>query len=199
MGKILVGLFTALCVMFSSPAIADEEESPFFAEGQVWYYAGGESPLLAKQMYLEHKLPWENFSVWGALYHDKEFKSGYVGIARKFGDLQIGLGVGPARYDDRTHTTTTGWLFYLNEERRIEALGVFERYRHDADPWFYKGYVQKALGDGYLIGVYGEKDVGIGPKVGMVIGNVKVWAFTPVINRQDGGTKFVIGVAISTE
>jgi hypothetical protein len=126
---------------------------------------------------------------------DQEFRSVYLGLARQFGDLQLGLGAGNAWYDGRRHATVNPWLYW--ERDGVEAFTSAERYaREDKAPWFYKGYVRARIGDAIFAGVHGEKDFGIGPLIGWAGGNVKLWSAVPLVGRAKEGARLVAGVQV---
>lgn len=119
----------------------------------------------------------------------------YVGLARKLGDLQLGVGVGNAWYDQPRHPAINPWLFYVWDD--VEALLYVERYggNHQA-PWSYKGHASKRMGDSFFVGAYGGKDVGAGPMIGWRNRNFRLWDTVPVVSRPEAGARGVAGVLV---
>lgn len=121
--------------------------------------------------------------------------TGYAGLARKFGDLQLGIGIGNAWYDEQRHPTINPWLYFATDD--VEIYATAERYAHESStPWFYKGYANRRLTDQIFVGAYGEKSVGAGPMIGWHSGNVRVWAVVPIVDRADMGARGIAGVQI---
>ena len=58
--------------------------------------------------YLEYGLTGD-VSVFAVGYYDQEFRSATIGLARKLGDWQLGLGVGHASFDDMSHQVINPW------------------------------------------------------------------------------------------
>ena len=117
-----------------------------------------------------------------------------MGIARQFGDLQVGVGVGKARYDGISHLVVNPWLYYQSDQ--YTGLLTADHYSNETDaPWFYHGYIERRLYARYLVGLYGEKDVGAGPMVGVYVGSqAKIWATVPMIDRPgQGGMRSLLG------
>jgi len=166
------------------PAFAEDAERALSGDIQIGA-SHGNDPLVTIQLYLEYALPsTAGHSVWAVAYHDKEFAALYAGIARKFGDFQLGVGLGNARYDATAHPTINVWSYYANSESGVEASFAIERYGRDhGDPLFYKGYLQKRFGQ-FFGGVYGEKGLGIGPKLGFSLtDSVSLNMVIPVAKR----------------
>lgn len=166
-------------------------------ELQITGYAGrGEgNSLLATQLYAEKPLPVRDVSVFLVAYHDQDFHSVYAGVARKFGDLQLGIGFGNAWYDDRQHPAVNPWLHYATAD--VEAFLTAEHYaREDQAPWFYKGHASRQITDSVFIGAYGEKDLGAGPLIGWRNGNFRLWASVPLVSRPEAGARGVAGIQV---
>jgi hypothetical protein len=139
----------------------------------------------------------DTVSVWATGYSDPAFKATYYGVAKKFGNIQVGIGGGDAVYGDVRHRVFNPWVYYSGEE--YEALAAGERYRDESEePWFYKWYVEKKF-ENFSVGLYGEKGFGIGPKVTWSPNkHVKVWATIPIHNRPEtGAMKFLFAITLS--
>jgi hypothetical protein len=150
--------------------------------------------LFSKELYLERALA-DGYSAFGAAYHNQEFESAYLGIAKQFGDAQVALGVGRARYDDISRLVVNPWLYY--HANQYTGLFTAEHYSNEPDdPWYYKGYIERKFNDSYLVGLYGEKGMGAGPMVGMYLGSqTKIWATAPIISRPNqGGMRTLFGL-----
>lgn len=150
--------------------------------------------LFSKELYLELALA-DGFSAFGAAYHDQEFESAYLGIAKQLGDFQVAIGAGGARYDDLSHFVLNPWLYY--QANQYTGLLTVEHYSNERDdPWYYKGYIERKVFERYYIGAFGEKDIGVGPMLGMYLGSqVNVWASVPIIYRpSQGGMRSLLGL-----
>ena len=180
----------------SAAAWADAGNEALF-EVQFTGYARGNqgSSLLATQIYAEQPLPVGDVAAFLVVHHDRDFDAAYVGLARKFGDLQLGIGLGNAWYEGIRHPTVNPWLYYGSYD--AEAYLSVEHYaRDDRAPWFCKGYASRRIVDSLFIGAYGEKGLGAGPMVAWSNGNIRIWAAVPVVDRKDGGARGVVGVQV---
>jgi hypothetical protein len=189
-------LAMALCLGCANSVRADTETDAIF-ELQITGYAGhgaGKS-LLGTQLYAEKPLPIQDVSAFLVAYHDQDFHSVYAGIARKFGDLQLGIGIGNAWYDGIRHLMVSPWLYYANDS--VEAYLAAEHYTHDDQaPWFYKGYASRRVADSFFVGAYGEKGLGAGPMIGWRNHGWRIWAAVPVVSRPEAGARGVAGVQV---
>lgn len=195
----LLGSSLILLACGVTPACAQSVDTGNEAlfELQVTGYAGhGKgSSLLATALYVEKPLLVQGVSVFAVVHHDREFRAVYAGLARKFGDLQLGLGFGNAWYEDRRHPTVNPWLYYAGDA--VEAFVSAERYgREDREPWFYKGQANWRVADSIFVGAYGEKDLGVGPLLAWRNGNVRIWGAIPVVSRPGAGARGVAGVQV---
>ncbi len=121
----------------------------------------------------------DGYSVWFSGYKDPEFKGIYAGLAKKFGNWQVGLGGGKVHYDGMSHTVTNPWVYYDSE--KLEAYGHLEHYSKDSkNPFWGKAYAEwkfNPIGAGF----YWEKDMGLGPRLSYKVNDhVKVWGVIPV-------------------
>ncbi|MDP1651742.1 MAG: hypothetical protein Q8L56_03370 [Rhodocyclaceae bacterium] len=194
--RALVFLAAGLALACAQSAQSGTEDDAVF-ELQVTGHAGrGESgSLLTTQLYAEKPLPVRDVSVFLVVNRDQEFRAVYAGVARKFGELQLGVGFGNAWYDGIRHPTVNPWLFYASDD--VEAYLTAEHYaRDDQAPWFYKGHAGKRITDSFFVGAYGEKDVGVGPMIGWRNGSLRIWAAVPVVSRPERGARGVAGVQV---
>ncbi len=118
-------LFFSTIVAGHGQAFANEDlsDNELFVEVQVTAYAAKHSGdnLLGKNLYVEKPINEDGLSVFGVVYHDEEFHEAQVGLAKKITDeLQVGLGVGAAVYDGKTHGV-------------VRSVGVL-RQGHDSCP-----------------------------------------------------------------
>ena len=195
MTKFVIAFLFLAFGAFQGAIASDGAEEGLYAEFGISHYSGKSSgdSLSTASAYVEVPLK-VGASLWGTLYHDKDFKGAYVGLSKQFGNWQVALGLGSAWYDDTRKNVINPWLFYSSAE--YEALAHAERYlRDNEDPWFVKGYVQKKFNN-FAIGVYGETDFGIGPMLTISLHKaIKVWIIVPVASRpNEGGAKFLIGL-----
>ncbi len=175
MRKIL-GFFLAVLVgvlgSLSNTMAAEEKVEGYGITGEVQFagyvsrHKSEKSSHLGKILYLEKEIA-KDVSGFMQLVHYQDFSSAYIGVAKKFGDFQVAIGAGPARYNHATRTAVTMWTFYTSEGSGIEALIYSERYRHEKEGAFFnKGYIQYTGGSGLILGFWGESEVGIGPMIG---------------------------------
>lgn len=153
--------------------------------------------LLMKQVYLEKPIS-DGVSVFFFGYHDKEFHSGSVGLAKQVEDWQFGFGAGTAKYEKLSRFVVNPWLYYHKDTD--SAVLSCEHYSKERDePWFCKGYVERKFGD-FLAGAYGETGSGTGPMVGYyLMDNVKLWASVPVVNKPRDGSGFNTFVGLTVK
>ncbi len=140
-----------------SPPLASAETyvELFFVD-----YAG----QLGKNLYAEQTLT-RNTSALLNHYEDDFYESTYAGLARQIGDVQVGLGLGEARYDDTSHFAYNPWLWY--QKNGWEGYVEYEYPPSDNDNYYYRGYLYKDIGSYLFAGVYSERNVGSGPVVGV--------------------------------
>lgn len=115
-------------------------------------------------------------------------------------DMEIGLGFGSSRYaaaneaDKRLHGTLSAWWYWKTNQ--VQAEVTLERYRHDPKPWYYYSYAQIPITGNFSAGIYGETDVGWGPRVSWSLNkNSNIWAAVPIKKRSDKSA--VIGIEIT--
>lgn len=148
-------------------------------------------------VYAEFPLGTDGLSFWVTGYKDTAYKGVYAGLAKKFGNWQVGLGGGKVHYDGIRHTVTNPWVYFESDE--WEAYVHAEHYSRDSEnPWWYKGYVEKKFGD-VGVGVYGEKDMGVGPRISYKLNDhVMVWATVPMWHQPaTGRMKFFVNLVLS--
>ena len=192
----LISLALGIVSTSALSAEADAEDGALF-ELQVTGHVRGENgdSLLSTLLYAEKPLPMPDVSAFVAMHHDREFRAIYAGLARKFGDLQLGLGIGNAWFDQLRHPAINPWLFY--SDVTSEAFLSAERYGgEDRAPWCYKGHATWRIADSIFIGAYGEKDLGVGPMIRWRNGSFRIWVAVPVISRPEAGARGVAGVQI---
>lgn len=197
---------TVLASTYFSKEEKEEKTDELYAQLLFMYHASGSEgkrSLFGQQLYLEKGIPGtDDFSVWGVVFHDQEFRSAYAGIAKKIGNWSVAFGAGSAWYDGVRHTAINPWAYYA-----VDGLEVFltaEHYysREETNSWYYKGYLTKRLSESFFAGIYGEKDVGIGPMIGWKLSEkVKFSIAVPVIHRPSaetdtGRTKAIASVSI---
>ncbi len=175
-----ISQIVALALVSLSLIIApthSEASEGLIGEAELLYYAKkGDSGFLAKRLYLEEGFKESDWSLWGEGYHDKNFSLLGAGVAKKFGDLQLGLGAGSARYDERSHGMLSAWSFYENDAG-FEASLLVERYLRESDaPWYWKASMEGMMSKNVSIGIYTETDYGAGPLITYHLSEgAKVW------------------------
>ncbi len=175
--KLFAILFFSTIVAGQVSANDDQTDNELFVEVQVTAYAAKHSGdnLLGKNLYVEKSVNKDGLSVFGVVYHDEEFHEAQVGLAKKITDeLQVGLGVGAAVYDGKTHGVVSPWAYY--DKDTIRALVTAEAYSSGSKP-FVKAWIQKDITETVYVGVYYENSIGAGPLVGVKVSdNVKISA-----------------------
>jgi len=178
------------------PAFATGENGDLFIQLAEQVSAGHGKPLFAEELYVEKTLPGSgDISVFGAFHVDKNFRSAYAGVGKRFGDLQVAIGVGSARFDETSHLTVNPWIYYSKDG--LEGYLSAEHYGNEKiEPWFFTGYVHKDVTEKVFVGVYGESGFGIGPMIGTSLFNekLKVWATLSAMNRQEEGARVIFGI-----
>lgn len=144
-------------------------------------------------VYLEYELA-NGISAFGVGYHDQEFRSATIGLARKLGDWQLGLGLGQATFDEMNHLVVNPWVYYADDN--YKGYIHYESYRNgSAHSHFMKGYALKNLGR-LSVGAHAEIDFGVGPRIEIrLVDGLKLWGVVPVAHRpQEGAMKGMLGV-----
>lgn len=193
----ILPLLAAATIEMAAPCAHAGTEDDVLFELQATAYGGhgADSPLLATQFYAEKPLPVADLSGFLVVHHDKKFRALYAGLARKFGGLQLGVGFGNAWYDRIRRSAVNPWLYYAGED--VEAYLSAEHYTHDDQaPWYYKGYASRWVTDSFLVGAYGEKDMGAGPMIGWRNAGLRIWLAVPVVSRPEAGARWVAGVQV---
>lgn len=197
---------TVLASAYFSKEEKEEKTDELYAQLLFTYHASGSEgkrSLFGQQLYLEKGIPGtDDLSVWGVAFHDQEFRSAYAGLAKKIGNWSVALGVGSAWYDGVRHTAINPWAYYVADG--LEVFLTAEHYysREEANSWYYKGYLTKKLSESFFAGIYGEKDVGIGPMIGWQWNErIKFSLAIPLMHRpsidsEAGRTKAIASVSI---
>lgn len=168
------------------PVLATASEQDSTVSGQVLLHEySGDGNYLAQEAYVEFA-PNGTIGVWVSGYHANDFKSVYVGAARNWeSGWAAGLGVGNAWYDNTKHVVVNPWLYFESDEWEFLLNG--ERYMGDTvNPWFVRGYLQRRVGERWLLGAYGETDLGIGPAATFKVNDhLAMRVVIPVAGRGD--------------
>lgn len=95
---------------------------------------------------------------------EKDYWSAYSGFAKHCfnNQLEFGVMVGVAHFEDDSPVSVNPWLFYENQYVEIMIFG--EHYFATKRPDYFRGHAYLDIGQ-FLIGVYGESEVGIGPSL----------------------------------
>lgn len=182
----LASLFCIAVLLVSSRVGAEEmvNEGKWSASLETkWYGSDGEDNF-STEAYLGKVLT-DKWSVYVAGVHDENFESWYVGPARMFGDAQVGIGAGTARYGGESRLVVNPWVWYESDKWETYAEGEWYG-EEDFDPWYYRGYVNRKVGD-YFYGLQAERYVGIGPMMGKYFldGKVKVSITVPLTEETN--------------
>lgn len=149
--------------------------------------------LTEVSIYLEYAMTSE-VSAFAVGYHDQEFRSETIGLARKLGNWQLGLGVGRAAFDDMNHLVINPWVYYSDDD--YKGYLHYESYgKSHTDSYFVKGYALKHFG-AVALGAHAEMDFGVGPRVeARLTDGLKLWGVVPVAHRpQEGAMKAMMGL-----
>ena len=144
-------------------------------------------------VYLEYGLT-DDVSAFAVGYHDQEFRSTTIGLARKLGDWQLGLGVGHAAFDDMSHQVINPWAYYADDD--YKGYLHYESYRNGSTHSdFMKGYALKHFG-AISLGTHVEMDFGVGPRIeARLADGLRLWGVVPVAHRpKEGAVKAMLGL-----
>ncbi len=194
-------LFVAILatLMFTSVAQAAdkaEEESPPSNSIELIGYRGD----VAAKIYFEHGVT-ENFAVSLNIWKSKGFVEVTVGPAYYITpEVEVGAGIGTSRYmaddaeNESSHRVATVWGYIKNDA--MEGEITVSRYASDPNPWYYQAYAQWSVGGNWSAGVYGEADVGWGPRLAFTPHKrVTLWIAPIAKKLGDDNNKVVGGVA----
>jgi len=143
--------------------------------------------------YLEYEIA-DEVSAFVVGYLDQEFREAVVGLAKKVGDLQLGLGVGQATFDEMNHVVLNPWAYYADDH--YKGYLHYELYRNGiTHSDFMKGYALKHF-DVISLGVHAETDFGLGPRVEVTLTDgLRLWGVLPVAYQPtEGAMKGMIGL-----
>jgi hypothetical protein len=143
--------------------------------------------------YLEYEIA-DEVSAFVVGYLDQEFREAAVGLAKKVGDLQVGLGVGQATFDNTNHVVLNPWAFYADHDYRWYLH--YELYRNGRKySDFMKGYAVKHF-DAISLGLHAETVFGLGPRVETKLPyGLRLWGVVPVaLQPTEGAMKAMIGL-----
>lgn len=163
----------------------EADEGEWYVETSVGYYHssddGGSYP--GTDVFAQYSFDERN-SFFFFSYKDRDFTAVYAGAARKFGELELGVGLGEARYDQIVHFVVNPWLNY--ESGPYAAYVYLEYVPSDKDvPLFYKMDAKRDFGESVFAGLYAEKFFGIGPMLGLKLtDNIGLQLAVPLINKS---------------
>ena len=143
--------------------------------------------------YLEYEIA-DEVSAFVVGYLDQEFREAAVGLAKKVGDLQLGLGVGQATFDEMNHVVLNPWAYYADDD--YKGYLHYELYRNGSTySDFMKGYALKHF-DVISLGLHAETDFGLGPRVEAKLPyGLRLWGVVPVaLQPTEGAMKAMIGL-----
>lgn len=200
--RTLLALTLVLGSIGAYAAETEKDAEALIGELQIGYEASRD-PQVARSLtsvflYLEKPLT-DGYSIIGTAYHDQEFRSVGVAIAKMFGSLQLAAGIGTSRYSGANYVTPSVSAYFV--EDGITAFLYVEKYlKETVDPVFVKGYVTKDFGR-WSLGGYGQSGMGIGPYVVYKLtDSVKLTLAVPVAGqppKHEGGLKYRLGLAAS--
>ena len=133
-------------------------------ENYVEMFLSSHDGQIGKNYYGEHFIS-AGFSAQLYHYEDDFYRSDYVGLARTFDALQLGLGMGEAEYDGLSFRAYNPWAWY--KKNGWEAYAEYEFIPDDLPSYYYRAYLYKDLARHLFAGAYAERDVGVGPVIGL--------------------------------
>ena len=188
-------LLSAGFLICFSIASATHAENNIIGEVELQTFRSS-NPYDSARLYIEKPLN-EAWSIFGTAYTDSEFDSLYVGIARTFGDVQVGISAGPARYEGQVRRTWNPWIW--GSSGLYEYLLDYEYTEDDRNPGYTRGYVHRRFGN-WIAGLNGESYTGTGPMFGKYFfeDRVKAWVSIPVFDTQEeDAVQVVLGITIT--
>lgn len=191
--RLLFGLIAAALVTGSQHARAEGISGEIQAVVVPGKDKSVQRSLTEITVYLEYGLT-EAVSVFAVGYHDQEFRSTTVGLARKLGDWQVGLGAGHAAFDGMNHLVVNPWAYYADDD--YKGYLHYERYRNGStQSHFMKGYALKHFG-AFSVGAHAEMDFGVGPRIeAKLVDGLRLWGVVPVAHQpKEGAMKGMIGL-----
>lgn len=112
-------------------------------------------------------------------------------------EIFVGLSYGTARYaaadedEKSSHAVVSGFAYW--ETSTFEGELTLERYRDDPDPWYYQGYLERYLTPHWSFGVYGETDVGWGPRIAWSPHDrARIW-LSPILKKTGESESALVG------
>ena len=169
----------------------------FLGEVQVAYAQSRnkeeQSSLIETTAYLEALIS-DNLSGFVVGYYDDTFRSTTLGMAMRFGSLQVGLGIGNATFNQSNHFVINPLAYYLDDTYTVYLHA--EHYSNERDePWYVRGYALRNFGL-LSVGAYGDSFFGIGPRVDAKIGkHFSVWtAYSVALQPEKSAMRSMFGV-----
>ena len=193
--NLLHGLITAVLILAGQPAHAEGVTGEIQITSVPSEDKNAQRSLTEISVYLEYGLT-DDVSAFAIGHHDEEFGLAIIGLARKLGDLQLGLGVGHAAFDDMSHQLVNPWAYYADDD--YTGYLNYESYRNGSThSHFMNGYALKHFG-AMSLGAHAEMDFGIGPRIEAKLADgFKVWGVVPVAHRpKEGAMKAMIGLTV---
>jgi hypothetical protein len=160
--------------------------SPFHAnaEGYLEFFLSNHDGQVGKNIYVEMGIG-NNTSALLTHYEDPYYQSSYAGLTRKFGNLQLGLGLGEATYGGNSYFGYNPWLWY--QEGDWNAYIEAEYLPGDKENYYYRGFLYNDISRYLSVGVYTERFVGTGPAIGLNFDNENYGVMfnlaKPVLNK----------------
>src|SRR3989344_2088257 len=170
-------------VLFCQSVLA--EEGDMFGQVFIVSHTGWET--FSQELYIEREVT-DGISIFGNVYSDGDVSELLLGVAKTLGDVQVGLGGGVSRYDDTLHPIVLPWVWY-GDDHYTAYFEAEYYFGGEEDPWWYRGYGHRTIGSTlFFAGVYGEKDVGVGPLIGWgPTEQPEIFGAVPVLGTSDAG------------
>lgn len=172
MNQLYLFISTVLLLIFSGNTLGqNSEESPWYFEGQLTNYRtsnSGEDTFLAGDLLIQYTGK-NDAGVYFSTYYDEYFRNYFIGGTKAFDDYEFGLGIGESNYDDEDWLTFNTWFYKETDRFNIEINLEYTPEELSSYRMFYKTDAELWLTETIYLGVYGERWVGIGPKLGFAL------------------------------
>lgn len=188
----LFGLLIVLLNFVNSTDTFAQSESPWYFDMQATSYHSESSheqqSLIGLEMLVQRSIGDQGFGLFAFAYHDNEFWGSYFGIVQGLGNLEFGLGIGPAEYGGQRWTVVNPWVYYTDGNYDGTLYLEYIAEESNGEEWFYKYHFYRSFGEHWFAGIYGERGLGAGPMLGInITKNLSTWLSTPVIDQPDEG------------
>ena len=176
------------CIFLSLHALGSNE-SPWYVDTQLGYYKTRDSSytnsLYTQEVFAQYTTK-NDWGLYGFAYHDQDFSAAYAGIAYSFDKLDLGIGAGPARYDETNWKVVNSWAYYSDDLLTISLYTEYVPEEISNAEWFYKIQIDTSIWKNWYGGVYSERWYGTGPLLGYTFNDhISVQISVPTFEKED--------------